>query len=86
MGSLIVDAGPKRCAVLGNSTTGAASGSGRPSGMERAERTEVSIFMMALIADERGQDLIAYALLAGFVSLVVVATVTNGRPVCLAGA
>ncbi len=34
-------------------------------------------FMMKLIADEHGQDLIEYALLAGFVSLVVVATVTN---------
>ena len=33
--------------------------------------------MMALIADDRGQDLIEYALLAGFVSLVVLATVTN---------
>ncbi len=33
--------------------------------------------MMALIADDRGQDLIEYALLAGLVSLVVVATVTN---------
>ncbi len=37
----------------------------------------MSIFMMTLIADERGQDLIEYALLTGFVSLVVVATVTN---------
>ena len=33
--------------------------------------------MMTLITDERGQDLIEYALLTGFVSLVVVATVTN---------
>ncbi len=37
----------------------------------------MSTFMMKLIADENGQDLIEYALLAGFVSLVVVATVTN---------
>ena len=37
----------------------------------------MSKFMMKLIADEHGQDLIEYALLAGFVSLVVVATVTN---------
>jgi Flp pilus assembly pilin Flp len=33
--------------------------------------------MMKLIADEHGQDLMEYALLAGFVSLVVVATVAN---------
>ena len=33
--------------------------------------------IMKLIAGEHGQDLIEYALLAGFVSLVVVATVTN---------
>ena len=36
----------------------------------------MSVFVMTLIADERGQDLIEYALLAGFVSLVVVSTVT----------
>ncbi len=37
----------------------------------------MSTLIMKLIADEHGQDLIEYALLAGFVSLVVVATVTN---------
>ena len=37
----------------------------------------MTTLMMKLIADEHGQDLIEYALLAGFVSLVVVATVTN---------
>ena len=37
----------------------------------------MSTLMMQLIADEHGQDLIEYALLAGFVSLIVVATVTN---------
>ena len=37
----------------------------------------MKISMMTLVADDRGQDLIEYALLAGFVSLVVVATVTN---------
>lgn len=37
----------------------------------------MSTFIKKLIADEQGQDLIEYALLAGFVSLVVVATVTN---------
>ncbi len=35
------------------------------------------MFIQTLIADDRGQDLIEYALLAGFVSLVVVMTVTN---------
>ena len=37
----------------------------------------MATLIMKLIADEQGQDLIEYALLAGFVSLVVVATVTN---------
>ena len=37
----------------------------------------MSTFITRLIADESGQDLIEYALLAGFVSLIVVATVTN---------
>ena len=37
----------------------------------------MTTLIMKLIADEHGQDLIEYALLAGFVSLVVVATVTN---------
>ncbi len=39
--------------------------------------SDVSMFIQTLIADDRGQDLIEYALLAGFVSLVVVAAVTN---------
>jgi len=37
----------------------------------------MSTFIMKLIADEHGQDLIEYALLVGFVSLVVVGTVTT---------
>ena len=37
----------------------------------------VSTRIRTLFADERGQDLIEYALLGGFVSLVVVLTVTN---------
>lgn len=45
------------------------------SGTEREGSVKIS--MMTLVADDRGQDLIEYALLAGFVSLVVVATVTN---------
>jgi len=37
----------------------------------------MTTLIMKLIADEHGQDLMEYALLAGFVSLVVVATVAN---------
>ena len=33
--------------------------------------------LKALIRDESGQDLIEYALLAGFISLVAVAMITN---------
>ncbi len=33
--------------------------------------------LLSLVRDDRGQDLIEYALLAGFVSLLVVAVVTN---------
>ena len=33
--------------------------------------------LLTLVRDDRGQDLIEYALLAGFVSLIVVAVVTN---------
>ena len=33
--------------------------------------------LLALVRDDGGQDLIEYALLAGFVSLLVVAVVTN---------
>ncbi len=39
--------------------------------------SDVSMFIQTLIADDCGQDLIEYALLAGFVSLVVVMTVTH---------
>ena len=33
--------------------------------------------LLSLVRDDCGQDLIEYALLAGFVSLIVVAVVTN---------
>ena len=33
--------------------------------------------LLSLVRDDGGQDLIEYALLAGFVSLIVVAVVTN---------
>ena len=33
--------------------------------------------LLSLVRDEDGQDLIEYAILAGFVSLIVVAVVTN---------
>ena len=33
--------------------------------------------VLSFVRDEDGQDLIEYALLAGFVSLIVVAVVTN---------
>ncbi len=34
-------------------------------------------FVMQLVEDDRGQDLIEYALLAGFISLASVTTVLN---------
>ncbi len=34
-------------------------------------------FAILLISDESGQDLIEYALLAGFISLVAVVAITN---------
>ncbi len=33
--------------------------------------------LLSLVRDDGGQDLIEYAILAGFVSLIVVAVVTN---------
>ena len=33
--------------------------------------------LRTLVDDDRGQDLIEYALLSGFISLIVVLTVTN---------
>jgi pilus assembly protein Flp/PilA len=35
-------------------------------------------FAIQLMSDESGQDLIEYALLAGFISLVAVVAITNG--------
>ena len=40
-------------------------------------RQSISSFLLALVHDDGGQDLIEYALLAGFISLIVVAVVTN---------
>ena len=40
-------------------------------------RQSISSLLLALVHDDGGQDLIEYALLAGFVSLIVVAVVTN---------
>jgi Flp pilus assembly pilin Flp len=40
-------------------------------------RHSISSLLLALIHDDGGQDLIEYALLGGFVSLIVVAVVIN---------
>jgi pilus assembly protein Flp/PilA len=39
--------------------------------------TTLMVRMRALVRDDEGQDLIEYALLAGLISLVAVATVTT---------
>ena len=48
-----------------------------PSTHDRAERKVMSAIVLRLFRDEQGQDLIEYALLAGFISLAVVTAVTN---------
>ena len=41
------------------------------------EEEHMTRFAMRLMSDESGQDLIEYALLAGFISLVAVVAITN---------
>jgi len=45
--------------------------------LQYQEVVQVNKFFKSFVQDESGQDLIEYALLAGFISLVAVVAITN---------